>query len=84
MIVSITDVPVGTKFKYKDMDWEVVDRDEYPLIEAKCLTQPNDYGGLNVVFWDFEKVEVADGTKVYKQSFVEVGPHYFVRDEQLV
>lgn len=83
MNVCITDVPEGTRFKWNGKDYVVTDRDGYPLIEAKCLTEPNDYEGLGVVFWNFEKVEVEDGTKVFKQSFVEVGKHHFVRHEEL-
>ena len=79
--VCITDIPVGTKFTYKENEWEVVSREEYPFIEAKCLSEKHEH---NTLFWDFDDVGVADDTRTYKQSFVEVSKHYFVRKEELI
>ena len=79
--VCITDIPVGTKFTYKDNEWEVVDREEYPFIEAKCLTEKHEH---NMLFWDFDKVEVADDTRTYKHTFVNNGHNHFVMKEELV
>lgn len=82
MTKSITILPVGTKFTYNGLEYEVADRGQYPLIEAKCLTEPNDYEGYNVLFWNFEKVEVADDTKTYTQNFVS-DRHGFHMEETL-
>lgn len=84
--VCITDIPVGTKFFYTDREgkkneWVVVFRDEYPFIEAKCLSEKHEH---NTLFWDFEKVEVEDDTRTYKRSFVEASKHHFVMKEELV
>ena len=83
MKACITTLPEGTRFLYKTMDYVVVDRSEYPFIECKCMTEPNDYEGHNVLFTNFEKVEVPDGTKTYKSTFVEARKNYFVRKEVL-
>ena len=82
MTKSITILPVGTKFNYNGLEYEVTSRDQYPFIEAKCLTEPNDYEGHNILFWNFEKVEVADDTKVYVQTFVS-DRHGFHMEETL-
>lgn len=62
MKADITTLPVGTKFQYKNEQFVVEDRGEYPFIVAKCLTEPNAYEGLGLMFTNFEQVEVADGT----------------------
>ena len=80
--VSITIIPIGTRFTYKDMEFEVVDRSEYPFIEAKCLEKNNPYEH-HLLFTNFEHVIVADGAKTYKQSFVETGRHYYAMKEEL-
>lgn len=85
--VCITDIPVGTRFNYTGRDgetkeWEVVSREEYPFIEAKCISEKHDH---NTLFWDFEKVEVADETRTYKRSFVAGnGKKNFVMKEELI
>ena len=84
MTKSITILPVGTEFNYKGLTYKVTDRSKYPFILAKCLTEPNDYEGHEVMFWNFEKVEVQDDTKTYKQTFVEVSKNYFAMKEELV
>ena len=76
MKACITDLQVGQHFLYKQMSWVVVDRSEYPFIEAKCETEPNDYE-YNVLFGNFEKVEVPDSAKLYKQSFVMKGDTFY-------
>lgn len=83
MKACITDLPVGTRFLYKTLDFEVVDRKEYPFIECKCHTEPNDYEGLNVLFTNFEKVEVPDGTRLYKREMVQLGKNYYGFKETL-
>lgn len=55
MIVNITRLPVGTWFKYKEVDYKVISRDEYPFI--LCKTH-------DILFTNFEKVEVKDNTKL--------------------
>lgn len=77
MKADITTLPVGTRFLYNTLDYEVVDRSDYPFIECKCHTEPNDYEGLNVVFTNFEKVEVPDGTRLYKRVSVQLAPNYY-------
>ena len=84
MKAIITDIPVGTKFSHNGKEYEVTNRDEYPFIEAKCLTQPNDFEGHNVVFCDFESVEVEDGIKLWKSKIVQAGQGFYVRTERLV
>lgn len=84
MTKSITILPVGTKFNYKGLEYEVTSRSEYPFITVKCLTEPNDYEGHEILFWNFEKVEVPEDTKTYKQTFVEVSKNYFAMKEELV
>ena len=64
MTASITLLPEGTRFSYKGLDYEVTSREEYPFILAKCLTEPNDYQSHEIMFWNFEKVEVAEGTTI--------------------
>lgn len=64
MKADITTLPVGTHFLYKTQSFQVVDRNEYPFIEAKCLTEPNEYEGLNLLFVNFERVEVPDNTEL--------------------
>ena len=83
MKACITTLPVGTHFLYKQMSWVVVARDEYPFIEAKCETEPNDYEGHNVLFCNFEQVEVPDNTKLWVSKFVQRGKNYYVREEVL-
>lgn len=78
---NVSDLPVGTKFTFDGMEYEVVDRDEYPFVECKCLTEPNDYEGHNVLFGGSSKtcvVDVAPGTKCYRYEFVEVSPNICV------
>lgn len=84
--VCITDIPVGTRFIYTDREgktneWEVTSREEYPFIEAKCVSEKHD---LNTLFWDFDMVDVSDDARVYKRSFVEAGKNYFVMKEELI
>lgn len=62
MKADITRLPEGTHFLYDKKSWVVVSRDEYPFIEAKCETEPNEYAGLNVLFANFERVVVPDTT----------------------
>lgn len=62
MKANITNLPVGTRFLYDGMDYEVTGRGDYPFILAKCHTQPNDYNGLDIMFANFEQVEVPDDT----------------------
>ena len=83
MKACITEIPEGTHFLYKQMSWVLVGRDEYPFIEAKCETEPNDYEGRNVLFGSFEQVEVPDNTKLWKSKFVQRGPNYYCREEEL-
>lgn len=82
--VCITDIPIGTKFTYDGEEFEVFDRDEYPFIEGKCISNPEKYDGHNLLFGNFEKVEVADETSIYKHTFVEKSKNYFVMKEELV
>lgn len=84
--VCITDIPVGTKFFYTGKDgerneYEVVSREEYPFVEAKCLSKEEKY---NMLFWNFDNVEVADDTRTYKRTFVDTGRHGFVMKEELI
>ena len=81
---SITILPVGTKFVHDGLEYQVTSREEYPFIMAKCLTEPNDYEGHEVMFWNYDQVEVPDDTRTYKQTFVEVGKNYFAMKEELV
>jgi len=81
MKASITEVPVGTHFLYKQQSWIVISRDEYPFIEAKCETEPNDYEGRNVLFCNFERVEVPDNTKLWKAKFVQYGNDFCMEEE---
>ena len=81
--VCITNVPVGTHFFYKEEEYVVKERDEYPFILTKCTSNPDKYDGLDLMFANFEKVEVADDTKVYIDSFVNVGGNLIVRKETL-
>ena len=83
MKTDITTVPEGTHFLYKEKSWILISRDEYPFIEAKCETEPNEYEGMNVIFGNFEKVEVPDGTKLWEPYFEQKG-NTFYRKERLV
>lgn len=83
MKACITDPPVGTRFLYKTLDFEVVDRSDNHFIECKCHTEPNDYEGHNVLFTNFEKVEVPDGTRLYKREMVQLGKNYYGFKETL-
>jgi len=83
MKAYITEIPAGTHFLYNQMSWVVVSRDEFPFIEAKCETEPNDYEGHNVLFMNNERVEVPDSTKLWKSKFVQRG-NTFYREEELV
>lgn len=74
--VSITELPKGTTFNYKGMQW-IVTEDEYPIVTAKCLTEPNEYEGLEVGFWNFEEVEVENETICYKYKFKENGKNSY-------
>lgn len=84
MKANVSDLPVGTKFNHKGMEYVVVERD-YPFATCKCLTEPNDYQGILVQFGGgFDNlVEVPDGAKTYKQTFVDCGKNLFVRKEEL-
>lgn len=82
--VQITVVPEGTHFFYDGEEFVVDNRDGYPFIETTCLSNPEKYDGLGLAFWNFDIVEVADDTKVYRQFFVEVRKNYFERREELV
>ena len=64
MKADITTLPIGTKFKYNGELFEVEDRSEYPFIQTRCITEPNEYDGLGVMFTNFEKVDVPDGTNI--------------------
>ena len=80
MKADVTMLPVGTHFLYEQMAWVVISRDEYPFIEAKCETEPNDYEGLNVLFGNFEKVEVPSNTKLWIPKFVPVGDTFVMKE----
>lgn len=70
MIANVQDLFVGTKFKYNEMFYEVTDTSDRPFIECKCLTEPNNYEGLGIIFGGgAEIVEVADGTPLYQLKF---------------
>lgn len=73
MIANITTLQVGQHFLYKNLSFVVVDRSDYPFIEARCETDPNEFDGINVFFCNFERVEVPDGTKIWKSKFVWKG-----------
>ena len=79
--VSVTVLLVGTRFAWKGDDYEIVDRDGYPFIAAKCLSKPSVY---DMLFCNFEQVDVDEWVKVYKQTFVDDGHHGFVMKEELV
>ncbi|MBR6130916.1 MAG: hypothetical protein IKQ20_03575 [Bacteroidales bacterium] len=64
MKANVTKLPVGTKFHYEEYDYEVTDTSDYPFILAKCLTEPNEFQGSDVMFARFEQVEVADETEL--------------------
>lgn len=83
MKACITEIPVGTHFLYKQMSWVVVSRDEYPFIEVKCETEPNDYEGINVLFGNFERVEVPDNTPLWKAKLVQAGKNHYCMTEEL-
>lgn len=69
MEVSITSVPVGTKFKYNDKEFVVTKRN-YPFVDAKCITEPNEYEGLEVMFGSkCEIVEIDDNSDIIEQYF---------------
>lgn len=82
--VQITVVPEGTHFYYDGEEFVVENRSGYPFIETKCISNPAKYDGYGLAFCNFEKVEVADDTKVYRQFFVEARKNYFVMREELV
>lgn len=81
MKACITEIPVGTHFIYKQMSWVLVSRDEHPFIEARCEIEPNDYEGRNVLFGNFEKVEVPDNTPLWKSKFVQRGNNFYMTEE---
>ena len=81
MKACITEIPVGVHFLYKQMSWVLVSREEYPFIEAQCETEPNDYEGRNVLFGNFEKVEVPDNTPLWKARFVQRGRNFYMTEE---
>lgn len=67
MKANVSDLPVGTKFTYKGLVYEITNREDWPFVEAKCLTEPNDYEGLGVLFGgSAEIVEVAEDTQIIK------------------
>lgn len=68
MKADITTLPVGTKFQYNNEQFEVEDRGEYPFILAKCLTEPNEYEGLSLMFSNFEQVDVEEGTQTIEHK----------------
>lgn len=80
MKANITTLQVGQHFIYKNQSFVVVDRSEYPFIEAKCTTEPNDYEGLNVLFCNFERVEIPDTAKTWKSKFVQRGDTFFLAE----
>lgn len=80
MKACVTTLPVGTHFLYDGYSWVVASRDCYPFIEAKCETEPNEYEGLNVLFTNFQKVEVPDNTKLWIPKFVLKGDTYVMEE----
>lgn len=81
--VQITVVPEGTHFFYDGEEFVVENRNGYPFIETKCISNPAKYDGYGLAFGNFEKVEVADDTKVYRQFFVEARKNHFEMREEL-
>lgn len=73
MKANITTLQVGQHFLYNNLSFVVVDRSEYPFIEARCETEPNEYDGINVIFGNFERVEIPDNAKTWKSKFVWKG-----------
>ncbi len=83
MKANVSDVPIGTNFTYNGMEFVVVGSN-YTFAECRCITEPNEYEH-NVIFGGAgEMVDVLEGAKFYKQAFVEVSPHYYVRKEELI
>lgn len=65
MKVNVSRLPVSTKFQYKGEEFIVKEREDFPFVVCKCLTEPNDYEGLDVLFGGAaEQVEVPDDTKI--------------------
>lgn len=81
--VQITVVPEGTHFFYDGEEFVVENRNGYPFIETRCISNPAKYDGLGLAFCNFEQVEVADDTKVYRQYFAEIRKNYFGMREEL-
>ena len=67
MKTNVSNLSVSTVFTYEGLTYKVINR--YPFIEAKCIKEPNDYKGLNVLFCRHadEIVEVTEGTQILKQ-----------------
>lgn len=82
--VQITVVPEGTHFFYDGEEFVVENRNGYPVIETRCISNPEKYDGYGLAFWNFDKVEVSDEAKVYRQFFVEARKNYFEMREELV
>ena len=77
--VCITTLPLGTQFIYKGVEYKVSYRDSYPIIEADRVSGD----GLGMCFSNFEKVEVADDTRVLEAYFEQTKPNHFQLKERL-
>ena len=66
MKTDITRLHEGTSFKFEGQSFMVTSREEYPFILARCMDDNNQYGGIEVLFANFEQVEVPDCTPLYK------------------
>ena len=72
MKANITQLPEGTRFLYKGDEFEVTDRSDYPFILAKCITLRRKAGVRDVIFTNFERVEVPDTTEL-----IEIKPVFY-------
>lgn len=57
MKADISSLQVGAKFRYKGYEFIVEGRD-LEFLETRCLTDPNPYSPLNVLFATAGQVEV--------------------------
>lgn len=76
MLTSITSLRKGTKFQYESKEWIVTD-DSYPFVSARCLTTPNNYEGLEVLFTNFEKVEVDNDVDLFEYYLKQTSKHHY-------
>lgn len=77
MKVNVSYLEVGEHFTTERGEtFQITSREDYPFVYAKCVTQPNEYEGLEVAFC-YEMVEVDKNAKVYKPEFIEKPKNHF-------